>query len=877
MENVESESQRLLSESALRVPNVDTIVEAHLERANRAFARTYVRKANSPYGRAFLYNKNWSFAQSAELATRASIFMLVFATPLILSLHRSETSFFYENEMFNSSAIVMFVYTLYLSVGDTIIFAIDGMLGTISAAAAAMVMFAIFPHGCQEEVSPGLWWFGLVAGVLFVTSTLVLNFSTLAQVFALSNFVWHWMAFMTGVDHWPDTIIFGVHIRLYGFEGILTACSGCMLAMLSICLPYPMLALTKACDVAEDIVTCIGESWDTSIEFYCNAVRADYKQSKLRQEMSEISKYIGSLQGYVDSSWWEAVLIPKWRRTSIHLFHLNKVTKEVFDRLMHVIVRSVGREEFDEQHEKVMKTCQPYIDKVIMTAKTLLERCMKAANNGGVEDAAEEAELETLMGKVKAGMRDLTQKFLGAKEDLGLLGSITETLIDEHVFAFEVCVFGRLACELAANFINDSRARRGEEGGKLLDPPSKEWPIVSAVKKVFDPKVVRESEHLNFALRNTLSILLGFTIGYNGYHKMIREHNAGISGTAAVLLSKYGGSALTKNMNRLMGVVVGELAGELIYALLGWCDWWGVASLMVCVFLWSLTMLFTYYNSPRLGPITCLMAAFGTQELLKGCSEEKVNPLETFHDVINCVVSIFIMMFVDSAFSLGNPSKKASGVLAEAWEQLVKDVLEVFSAEKETVHEDSGAITALIGNASFLNQEANEEPRYWKTPWKFDLFNRALECASGVRLNLTCIVYAVADEEGRTKEDTKEDWFQKLLQAEAFKDIRQGMETMMEQIKVLSKVFAHEEVSPMEELKDEELCKRPEELLNGGIKRLMADAGKDSDIMAKKDPSTLSTMEQDGAAQLAFVISCIRSLMQDMQDFKFEVLAAGPA
>jgi len=821
------------------------------------------------------YNKNWTFAQCAELATRGSIVLAICSAPIIFGLTRQKGSFFYHNELFTTSSLVMFVYTLYLNVGDTISFALEGMLGTFSAAIAAWIMFGLFDAGYEgDDVVP--WWFGLCFGVFFVVSTLVLNFSTLAQVFSLSNFVWHWMSFMN-----PDFVkysednIFGLTIHLYGFNGIMTAFAGCVMAISSICLPYPILALSKACDVAEDISECISESWDTAIEFYCSTDHSIQTKTRLKQEMGETQNYIGTLQGYVDSSWWEVVWFPKWMRIRRMLFHLNKVTKESFDRLMFVIVRSVSREDFDHEHDQVVEACKPAILKVVQGAKSILRTCMTGALNGGLKDADEEQDLERRVSEVKDATKELTQQFLRIKETLGLKDKIGKSLIDEHVFAFEVCVFGRLVNELAAKFISDGRARRGEEGEKKLEEASKTNAIVAIVKKIFDPEVILDRERLNFSLRNSLTILLGFAVGLAGYHDMIRPYNAGIASTAAVLLSKYGGSAITKNLNRLLGVVIGELVGELVYSLLGWCSWWGYTAILLCTFFWTLSMLFTYYHSAALGSVACLMAAFGTQKFLKGCSSSWVDPLNTYHDVINCVTAIMLMMIIDSLFGLGPPSQKAATAFEDAWAVIIKDVMECLDPNTVAVHEDSEQIIGDLGRATMLAIEAAAEPRYWRTAWKQQLFNSALKCAFGVRLNLICIIYAVADEEGRTEEDNKEDWYVKLLQAKAFGDIRDGVGTLLEQIKLLSKVFRHEDVAPMRELYDPILDKFPVQQVDDAILRLMDEATQEgSAVLAKTDPAQLKTMEEDGPAQLCFVISCLKSLVQDMQDYKFEVLAA---
>lgn len=70
-----------------------------------------------------------------------------------------------------------------------------------------------------------------------------------------------------------------------------------------------------------------------------------------------------------------------------------------------------------------------------------------------------------------------------------------------------------------------------------------------------------------------------------GYSRLILKYEADIACTAAILLSKFSGSAMKKNLSRLQGVVLGLVTGALGFALLGRCEF--IFQLGLTLFLWA--------------------------------------------------------------------------------------------------------------------------------------------------------------------------------------------------------------------------------------------------------------------------------------------------
>merc|ERR1719399_181760 len=168
------------------------------------------------------------------------------------------------------------------------------------------------------------------------------------------------------------------------------------------------------------------------------------------------------------------------------------------------------------------------------------------------------------------------------------------------------------------------------------------WRDGAGILGIFEPGELFQKDHIMWTLRNGISIVLAFYVGWHGYGQYIAMYNASIASTVAVLLSKFVGSAMTKNLARLQGVVIGIVLGNLLYALLAWCYWWGHLAVAVALYLWTLMGLFMYFHSTNYSTVGLLLAVFGTQALLKPCANESTDP-SGHSAIVNVTIGICVM------------------------------------------------------------------------------------------------------------------------------------------------------------------------------------------------------------------------------------------
>merc|ERR1719198_2447698 len=229
-------------------------------------------------------------------------------------------------------------------------------------------------------------------------------------------------------------------------------------------------------------------------------------------------------------------------------------------------------ENFEPEHAAFATRIKAHTKRLVDETSTLLRNCVEASCDGLVTDA-EVADMRAGIRRVQTAAVALADQFREATQDLE---GVDESFLDEHVFCLSVSSFSGFTREYAEELI--------ESRGKASDmiEPSK------GVLGIFDISVLFEGSHVAFTFRNTLSILIGFFIGYHGFGEVLPQHNAAIAGTCAILLAKFVGSALKNNLMRIQGVVIGTAAGQLGMAIFGTCGVWARLTLAVAIFFMCL-------------------------------------------------------------------------------------------------------------------------------------------------------------------------------------------------------------------------------------------------------------------------------------------------
>jgi len=523
-------------------------------------------------------------------------------------------------------------------------------------------------------------------------------------------------------------------------------------------------------------------------------------------------------------------------------------------------------EDFGESHVQVMSRVRASVVELTTGSQALLAMCTDLACGGSLPTTEQREQVRQGVDELRDAIKALAAEFAAARK-AAKLPKLSEQLLSEHAFCFAVSNYAHIAIHFAEFIIDPNFDETNNEGWMPHQS------ILAAVVGVFDSEVLHDRMHLNWTLKNSLAVIICFAIGFVGLEKTVLGYSAGIASTCSVLLSKFSGSAMKKNLMRLQGVVIGLSAGELGFALLGHCDHASRVAMLIFLGLWLSTTLFFYYDSAVYGPITCLMAAFGTQFFLKPCSDEAVDPTRNFYPIIDVVICILVMSLMDQLLSLGRPSVMAHEAISSAWRSLWTATSDVMDPIKEEVRLQCGSLRRAIAEAKYLGSEAEDEPRLWRTEWKAQTFTDAVHCASEVRVNLSNLEFSVGDHNHGVEKGhgaPKADLFLRVMTTKEWIDLRREILHAMDRISKVLPIFVHEELSKYPFLHSPEFLHHVN--IQSAVDRLIEALNEASEFEFREDPADLTC---DTAARLSTVFLSLVGMNHSMRTFRHACIRGG--
>ena len=812
-----------------------------------------------PIDTLFCKDVNLSYGEDLQLAVRAATFIIVCALPFLAPEDFCPICYeLVRTKFYNSASVVYFVFTLYKTTGDTIYFACGGLTGTVIAVLNIWLMMGFFPGGYQPGTPNAdfVFWAGNVWGAIFVFCMLYLNWDGNTRVFSLTTYVWYWMAFLN--YHTPTGFAHNFKVKLNGraMSEMAVATSGCVIAIIASIFPYPLLATKKMDNTGKFLIRKLHSVWSDFVEYYTGGDKNPYSQTILGKELANLQSAAGTLSPFIASAWYECLGLGKWQEKRMMFKVVDKYLSECFNRLSCVLSGCLA-EEFDETHHALMERVKDKMSDVIDNVGELLSLCEDNIMNCGWNRSgrAKAAELKTELEK---SVDTLTTEFLKAAKDMKLY-TVSDAVSGEFLVGSNLCCWARITC----TFCDDLMDEMPEETGS--------WRDGVGLMGAFAPSINNTPENLNYVLRGWISVMVAFSIGFNGVAgKMIANYNAALASTICVLLTKSLGGALANNLKRLQGVVLGTVIGQVAYALLAWCVWWGYLSVGAFVYVWSLVALYMYYHSDNYSTVGLLLAVFANGSMLQGCSDEVFDPTIAYNGIINTVSGITIMAFFDLLLAPDRASNMAMKAYQSASEPLVLMADELLDAKITTLAPRKGAIRGLIAKANMLNNEASLEPRYYRGPWPTATYGAGTNALTCLRFNLATIDYALVEASG--KERPKAPHFLKASVMSEFEELRELLAAQMrfiesEMAKCLEKeitvdVFDDENV-PDENLQSTE----NEERMRQKLKAWADAVSTNAEVMKEEEDSKseFASLEDDPVADMCILYGCMINIISELE------------
>merc|ERR1719213_360378 len=733
------------------------------------------------------------------------------------------------------------------------------MIGTFFCSLTIWLMFQISPGGVTPEAPPHYFWCSVAIGLAFTIFMLGLNVSLLAQIFGLSNFAFFYMSFMLGHS---DGFSSGWEIDTKGaaVSMVMVSSVGVSLAIVASLLPWPLLMIRKAQTGAEVLTSETLMLWSRAVKVFLSEGNMDYEKDGMASTQSHLQVNAGTLGYAIENSWWECLGLGSWQRSRAAMATYRKYILENHDRIPSVLFACAHNDQ-EKSHFDLMNPLKPQIEDLMAHSQLLYQKATVAAVAGGIATEEEYNSMMDTKAKTDESISAFARAFQKTKTDLGL-PMVNSDQMDEHCFCFNLCSHARIACSLADEFIG---AWKKGGGFGAADLPS--------LFSVFDTSVICDPGHVNFTVRNGITLIVCFIVGYFGFppphESLIKPGNGGPACTAAILLSTFRPS-MVKNLDRLNGVVLGNIVGQLVYCALGYCTWWGYLGICIALFVWVTGTLYMYYNSVKYGVVGCLLAAFGSAAFLTGCTDDFSNPAHAYYSIIECVVATFIVLGVDAVISSSRSSDLAYAAYLDFWQMFRGAVEGILDPNLHTKKTDHAALMGKVALCKMLNPEAIDEPRWWRTPWRKFVYADGIACATKLRLALKTMEEAIPGQEDENSTDAWSEAFDKMLALPSFDKIREGVGGKLEQLERFIKVFVHEKEGKMEDLKS------PGELRQWSVEVAAAIEEFMTESIAKNcfDPEDNLTLEDDETCEISIFLSSLDDMMTSMREFQHSILRA---
>merc|ERR1719443_303275 len=718
-------------------------------------------------------------------------------------------------------------------------------------------MFQIFPGGITPDAPPHYFWCGVAIGLAFTILMLGLNVSLLAQIFGIANFAYFHMAFMLGHSAGFSS---GWQINTKGaaVSNVMVSLVGVTLAIIASLLPWTILLIRRA-QVGADVLTANTLNlWSRAVKVFLAEGNQDYEKDGMASSRSGLQARAGTLSYAIENAWWECLGLGPWQRSRAAMATYRKYILENHDRIPSVLFACAHNDQ-EKSHFDMMNPLKQQIDELMAHSQILYQKATVAAVVGGIVTEEEYNSMMDTKAKTDESISTLARAFQKTKTDLGL-PAVNSDQMDEHCFCFNLCSHARIACSLADEFIG---AWKKGGGFGAADVPS--------LFSVFDTSVICDPGHVNFTVRNGITLIACFIVGYFGFppphESLIKPGSGGPACTAAILLTTFKPS-MVKNLDRLNGVVLGNIVGQLVYCALGWCTWWGYLGIAIALFVWVTGTLYMYYNSAKYGIVGCLLAAFGSAAFLQGCTDDFADPKKAYYGIVECVVAIFIVIGVDAILSSSRSSDLAYEALLDFWQTFRSSVEGILDANRHTEKADHGALMGKVGLCQMLAQEAIDEPRWWRTPWRKLAYADAITCATKLRLALKTMEDSIPGQDDESSKEASSEAFDKMLALESFKKIRAGVSGKLRQLERFIKVFMHETEGKMEDFKHPSELRQWSVEVAAAVEEFMTESIAKNCFSSEECP----TLEDDDTCEISLFLSSLDEMMTAMRALQHSLL-----
>merc|ERR1719238_2031927 len=413
------------------------------------------------------------------------------------------------------------------------------------------------------------------------------------------------------------------------------ACIGATVAIFGTCLPYPFMEARKAMSGLHKTTILFRVLLNDVVKTYTGeGVTAFDKGGAITTELRGAANALGASAG---NSWYEHYDWSAYTRHSL-LSHKDIMLKLVYHVSCIQTAMSSGFEPQPDSKDK--------IEALAVTIEAVLDTCVEV-----IEGKASRKDIK--IDELEAAINGIPEASSGsASAIVFLLNSLGQASMD---YAKQV----------------------KQLNSRNLQVDYVYWSVVMYWARVFgldtSHTMAGTMAHINSSLRYIITILFCFMLGYHSYGDVVPAYNAGIALNAAFMLGSVPGSALSGNMKKFQGIVLGTAGGQLVFPLTHAAAGLGPAVIGVALFVYIFVTSLIKFGPAEYALTGMLLGVFGSGQMLgptgghHNADDVQKELAGAYSGIIMAVISILTMTVVDLILAqplLGKEDPKISTIKA---------------------------------------------------------------------------------------------------------------------------------------------------------------------------------------------------------------------
>jgi len=731
------------------------------------------------------------------------------------------------------------IYTLYGNFATTMMYTVQGILGTVLACMNAYILTCVASDGSQVMA--------IINFVLFCFAILFLNMNINVKIFALSWMPYFSMTFADPDIHLGTRLTFSLDSELTAI--IFMQCAGSVLAILAALLPTPVTATSHAREYAATTANATAELFLFVAKYYCGTSKS-LEINVWNSHLAAQRKAAAKMKVATKAAWWEGFDLGYFGRMRGLLMKHVEVLEDL-DRRLGVLQVCVLREEFSESHAKVMEPVRPkLIDLVCAMGETLMAATICCTDGSIAEDECES--MRRRISDIRKLLYEVASTFSSVRKTQSANGTgLDQDLRTESFFICEVSKCAEILVVFAQELIDPNSH----------SPKAIHLVVAGAIRNWFDPKVITTSSYIYFVLRNGISIVVAFLLGL-----WIWDYDSSMAGYVALMVSAKPGAALLQNLGRMQGTVLGMLVGNILFSTLGSKEHFYVQCVAILVFEFCTN--FIYHSSEEFGAIGALLAVFGGKVLMQQGTDE-VSPEDllhmesaAYHQFYMLAIGLAVNTLTDMILLSAPASTMAKEALLQgmdrSFNQFENFLVDGFS-QLEGLGSFVGEVDANFADAEKFSLEADQEPRWHKALFRTKLFGLLIDKLRETHADLLTVQRSFQGEGG-------EELFSLISERPSFPAVRRELLAKMQRTqKLLRDVLGHESIGRI----DPQMLSGVADLGSSqpeALERLIAEIHQEVLASSQNKIGELehATMALDQVCRLCTILEMLSRVMKDV-------------